>query len=288
MKILITGANGQLGRELNALLNVEAGVEVVATDVAELDLTDAEAVRRFVEQGAFSHIVNCAAYTDVNRAEEEPALCAKVNTEAVKNLASAAYDLGVKVVHVSTDYVFDGTASSPYRESDKVNPLSQYGTSKRKGETLLLALCPDAIVVRTAWLYSPWGNNFVKTMLRLAREGKCPRVVADQIGTPTYAYDLARAIVAILTARQWIPGIYHFTDEGAASWYDLACMTFRLSGYDPEVITPVTTADYPTPAHRPAYSLLDKSLIKKTYNLKIPFWVDSLAACLERLNSDCQ
>ncbi len=285
MKILITGCNGQLGNEMrNVLTERMPNVEVLYTDVAELDLTDADAVKRFVAKSDVSHIVNCAAYTAVDKAEDEGAmLCTRINVDAVKNLAEAASAAGAKVIHVSTDYVFDGTAHRPYLESDKVNPTSRYGSTKRKGEMVLLAMAPDSIIVRTAWLYSPYGNNFVKTMLRLGRERKELTVVADQIGTPTYARDLADAIVTILESQQWVPGIFHFTDEGVASWYDFTKAIHRLAGIEGCRVMPCATEDYPTAAERPAYSVLDKTRIKRTYGVVIPHWVESLEHCLRRL-----
>lgn len=282
MKILITGAKGQLGTELHEILEREFPGQTLYTDVQELDLTNAKAVDSYVANNEITHIVNCAAYTAVDRAEEEKMLCAAVNTDAVKNLAMAADANGAKIIHISTDYVFDGTNHRPYRESDKVNPISQYGTTKRKGETLLLALAPQAIIIRTAWLYSAHGNNFVKTMLRLADSQPEIKVVCDQIGTPTFARDLARAVVKVLQSHQWVPGIYHFTDEGAASWYDFAKAIFRIAGKDVKV-TPIPTEDYPTPASRPSYSILDRSRIKATYGIEIPHWEEALADCLHQL-----
>lgn len=282
MKILITGANGQLGTELHEILEREFPGQTLYTDVQELDLTNAKAVDSYVANNEITHIVNCAAYTAVDRAEEEKMLCAAVNTDAVKNLAMAADANGAKIIHISTDYVFDGTNHRPYRESDKVNPISQYGTTKRKGETLLLALAPQAIIIRTAWLYSAHGNNFVKTMLRLTDSQPEIKVVCDQIGTPTFARDLARAVVKVLQSHQWVPGIYHFTDEGAASWYDFAKAIFRIAGKDVKV-TPIPTEDYPTPASRPSYSILDRTRIKATYGIEIPHWEEALADCLRQL-----
>lgn len=282
MKILITGANGQLGTELHEILEREFPGQTLYTDVQELDLTNAKAVDSYVANNEITHIVNCAAYTAVDRAEEEKMLCAAVNTDAVKNLAMAADANGAKIIHISTDYVFDGTNHRPYRESDKVNPISQYGTTKRKGETLLLALAPQAIIIRTAWLYSAHGKNFVKTMLRLADSQPEIKVVCDQIGTPTFARDLARAVVKVLQSHQWVPGIYHFTDEGAASWYDFAKAIFRIAGKDVKV-TPIPTEDYPTPASRPPYSILDRTRIKATYGIEIPHWEEALADCLRQL-----
>lgn len=283
MKILVTGCNGQLGREMQNVLEANMPGITLYTDLQHLDITDAKAVEKFVKDSEITHIVNCAAYTNVDRAEEDKLLCAAVNVNAVKNLANAADQVGAKIIHVSTDYVFDGTAHRPYKESDKVNPISQYGTTKRAGETALLALAPESIVIRTAWLYSPYGRNFVKTMMRLGKEQPEIRVVGDQIGTPTYALDLAKAIYKILTSHQWVPGIYHFTDEGVASWYDFTKAIHRLSGIKNCVVTPIPTEDYPTAATRPFYSVLDKSCIRATYGVETPHWEESLKECVGRI-----
>ena len=285
MKILVTGAHGQLGRELhNILESTHPGLSVY-TDIDTLDITDAQKVKSFIEQGAFSHIVNCAGYTNVDKAESEEGLCNKINSDAVRNIAMAASQTGIKVLHVSTDYVFDGKSYKPYRESDKVNPVSAYGTAKRKGEMVLLSMCPDAIIIRTAWLYSPFGHNFVKTMIRLGKERKTIGVVCDQIGSPTYALDLAEVISGILFARQWIPGIYHFTDEGVCSWYDFTKAIHQKAGITGCTVNPILTEDYPTPATRPHYSVLDKTFIKKIYGITIPYWADSLSRCIDRINN---
>lgn len=277
---MVTGANGQLGCALRRLLDREMPGEAIYTDKQELDLTDAAAVENFIRDNEVTHIVNCAAYTAVDRAEEEKRECALINTDAVKNLAAAADLLGAKIIHISTDYVFDGTNHRPYRESDKVNPISQYGTTKRKGETALLALAPESIIIRTAWLYSDTGHNFVKTILALAEKQNEIRVVCDQIGTPTYARDLAEAVLAVLKSHQWVAGIYHFTDEGAASWYDFAKAILRIAGKKTRVV-PIPTEDYPTLAQRPAYSILDRSRIKATYGVEIPHWEDALTDCVK-------
>ena len=284
MKILVTGANGQLGNELKNVLEAQMPGVTTYVDIQDLDLTDADAVKAFMQRGHFTHVVNCAAYTAVDRAEEESGLCAAVNIDAVSNLARHAEELGYRIIHISTDYVFDGTAHTPYSESAKVNPCSQYGATKRKGETALLALAPESIIIRTAWLYSPYGKNFVKTMLRLGQEKPEISVVADQIGTPTYAADLAAAIVTILQAPQWVEGIFHFTDEGVASWYDFTVAIHRIAGVKGCKVRPIPTSDYPTPAARPSYSVLDKSRIKATYGIEIPHWEESLARCIERIN----
>lgn len=283
MKILVTGANGQLGTEMHRVLEDSIPGITTYTDIDTLDLTDAKAVESFVKANDFTHIVNCAAYTAVDKAETDQTLCYRINVDAVQNLANAASAIGAKILHVSTDYVFDGKSYRPYIESDKVNPVSAYGNSKRKGEMVLLSLCPDAIVVRTAWLYSPLGHNFVKTMLRLGMEKKEISVVSDQIGSPTSAADLAEAILAILKSRHWAPGTYHFTNEGVCSWYDFAKKIHKIAGITTCHITPVNSVDYPTAATRPFYSVLDKSMIKRTFGITIPYWEDSLEKCIGQI-----
>ncbi len=286
MKILVTGANGQLGNELRNVLEAKIPGNTLYTDIAELDLTNAEAVMTFVKLNEVSHIVNCAAYTAVDKAEEQKLECAAININAVQNLANAADAVGAKIIHISTDYVFDGTAYRPYKESDKVNPISQYGTTKRKGETALLALAPDSIIIRTSWLYSPYGNNFVKTMLRLGMERPEIKVVCDQIGTPTYALDLAKAIYKVLISHQWVEGIFHFSNEGACSWYDFTKAIHRIAGIENCEVSPIPTEEYPTAATRPYYSILDKSRIKATYGVEVPYWQDSLIECIKRINKE--
>lgn len=284
MNILVTGCNGQLGQEMRNVLEQKMPGITIYTDRDTLDLTDAKTIQAFVLDNDITHIVNCAAYTNVDLAEEEKLECAAINVTAVKNIANAADLNGAKVIHISTDYVFDGTAHRPYRESDKVNPISQYGTTKRLGETALIALAPESIIIRTAWLYSPYGKNFVKTILRLSETNKEINVVSDQIGTPTYALDLAEAIVKILSSHQWVSGIYHFTDEGAASWYDFAKAILRIAGNTTCRVNPIPSEDYPQVASRPYYSVLDRSRIKATYGVEIPHWEESLVKCISRLS----
>ncbi len=285
MKILVTGANGQLGNEMKNILEKECPGMTLYTDIQELDLLDAQAVGVFVSKNEITHIVNCAAYTAVDKAEEDKALCAAVNIDAVKNLANAADAVGAKIIHISTDYVFDGTAHRPYKESDKVNPMSQYGTTKRTGETALIALAPESIIIRTSWLYSIYGNNFVKTMIRLGKERDQLKVVCDQVGTPTYAKDLAKAIYVILMSHQWVEGIYHFSNEGACSWYDFTKSIHRIANITTCNVLPIPTEDYPTAAARPSYSILNKSKIKATYGVEIPHWEESLRECINRLET---
>lgn len=285
MKILVTGSNGQLGRALREVLERRCPGATTYTDRPELDITDAAAVEAFLREGDYARIVNCAAYTDVEQAEEEKHQCAAVNIDGVANLARHADELGARILHVSTDYVFDGRSCRPYTESDKVNPASHYGTTKRKGETALLGLSPESVVVRTGWLYSPHGRNFVRTILGKAATQPALRVVCDQIGTPTYAPDLAEAIATIILSPQWVSGIFNFSNEGACSWYDLAVATLAAAGTT-ATVEPILSADHPSPVSRPYYSVLDKSKIKATYGISIPHWHASLLKCVERIKAD--
>ena len=226
--------------------------------------------------------MNCAAYTAVDKAEEHEDLCMRINRDAVRNLGEAAHAVGAKVIHVSTDYVFDGTSCRPYLESDATCPVSVYGRTKLAGEQALMEVCPDSVIIRTAWLYSEYGNNFMKTVLRLGKERDELRFIFDQVGTPTYAGDLAVAMLAVLDraeAGKFIPCIYHFSDEGVCSWYDFTVKILQIAGMNNRVI-PIETKDYPTPASRPHYSVLNKGKIKSTYGLTIPHWETSLAYCM--------
>ena len=280
--ILITGAGGQLGREMQALAADHPDFTYDFTDAATLDVTDRGAVDEWFATHPVDFVVNCAAYTAVDRAESDREACHRLNAFAPGCLADAARRNGALMVHVSTDYVFDGSKCTPYVEDDEPAPVTVYGRTKLEGERAVMELCPDAMVIRTAWLYSPHGQNFVKTMLRLGRERDRLGVVFDQVGTPTYARDLARAIYAAIEAGIR-PGIYHYTDEGVCSWYDFAVAIHRLAGIDSCRVSPIRTAEYPTPARRPAYSVLDKQKIKDTYGMTIPHWEDSLASCLNLL-----
>ena len=281
-RVLITGANGQLGHEMRNVLNGDDRFEAIFTDVAELDICDAEAVNRAVADNRVDYIVNCAAYTQVDKAEDNVELCRKINATAVENLARAAAACGARMIHVSTDYVFNGRGYRPYTEDMTPAPQSVYGSTKLEGEQALMRLCPQSAIIRTAWLYSPYGNNFVKTMMRLGTERDELSVVADQIGTPTCAADLARAILAVLTAETFVPGIYHFSDEGACSWYDFTVAIHRLAGITC-LVKPIRSDEYPSRAHRPFYSVLDKRKIKQTYGITIPHWYERLSHCIEIL-----
>ena len=277
MKLLITGANGQLGRELRALLDGDGRFDPTYTDVDELDITNREAVDHFIDMFRPDYIVNCAAYTAVDRAEDDEATALLINATAVENLALAAARTGARMVHVSTDYVFDGNGNRPYREDDSPHPVSAYGRTKLEGEQVLTRLLPGQFVIlRTAWLYSPHGKNFVKTMLELGRTRDLLRVVYDQVGSPTLATDLARAIITVLTAPQWHAGIYHYTNEGVISWYDFTLAIHRLAGITTCDVQPCLSHEFPAKAHRPAYSVLDKAKFKDTFGVTIPYWEDSL------------
>ena len=282
-KILITGANGQLGHEMRNLLEGDSRFDCIFTDVAELDICDAEAVNRAVTDNRVDYIVNCAAYTQVDKAEDNVELCRKINAGAVENLAQAAAQCGARMIHISTDYVFDGKGYRPYTEEMPPHPQSVYGATKLEGEQALQRFCPQSVIVRTAWLYSPYGNNFVKTMMRLGVEREELSVVADQIGSPTCAADLAQAILAILQAETFVPGIYHFSNEGACSWYDFTVAIHRLAGITTCRVKPIRSDEYPSRAHRPFYSVLDKNRIKQTYGLTIPHWYESLSHCIKLL-----
>lgn len=284
MNILITGCNGQLGNEMRnyAIANgewlVANGIQLYYTDVAELDITNLSAVQDFVRECQIDVIVNCAAYTNVDKAEDDEATAYLINATAVENLGKS----GARVIHVSTDYVFDGTAYLPYTEDQAACPNTAYGRTKRAGEELLLAACPEAIIIRTAWLYSPYGNNFVKTMLRLGNERDSLNVVFDQIGTPTYAADLATAIFGFLQAEEWYAGIYHFSNEGVCSWYDFTCEIHRQAGISCNV-QPILSSAYPSKTPRPHYSVLDKTKLKQTLGVTIPHWTEALSRCLTHL-----
>ena len=283
MNILVTGCNGQLGNEIQLLEKGNGKHVFFNTDVNELDITDENAINAFVDANNIEGIINCAAYTAVDKAESNEALCHTLNTTAPGYLAAAMGRRGGWMVQVSTDYVFDGTKHTPYSETDPTCPDSVYGRTKLEGEQLVRQHCERAMIVRTAWLYSIFGNNFVKTMIRLGKEKTELGVIFDQIGTPTYARDLA---VAIMTAVEngIIPGIYHFSNEGVTSWYDFTKAIHRIAGISGCHVRPIHTEEYPTPARRPHYSVLDKTKIKATYNIEVPYWEESLAECISKLD----
>ena len=281
-RILIIGANGQLG---NCIKKAEEKInlsqtEFIYVDKKELDITDAIAIKKYLDDNSFSYIVNCAAYTAVDKAEADKENAFKINAEAVGYLAEETALRNITFIHISTDYVFDGSAQSPIKPEDIPNPINIYGESKLKGEELALEKNPKTIIIRTAWVYSEFGGNFVKTMLRLFSEKEEIAVVNDQKGTPTNANDLAQAIVNIIKDGLKIPGIYHFTNEGETTWFDFAEAIKDFSNAGIEV-KPTSSINYKTPARRPNYSVLDLNKFKKTFNQEIPEWKDSLKIFLE-------
>ena len=282
MNILITGCNGQLGSEIRLLENDFPQHRWFNTDVQELDITNQTAVDRYVADNEIDGIVNCAGYTAVDKAEENKDLCAILNTDAPAYLAAAVNKRDGWMIHISTDYVFDGTKHVPYVETDAPCPNSVYGSTKYAGEVEVRKTCRQSMIIRTAWMYSTFGNNFVKTMLRLGKERPELGVIFDQIGTPTYARDLANAIMAVIS-KGIQPGIYHYSDEGVISWYDFTKAIHRIAGIKTCHVKPLHTAEYPTPANRPHYSVLDKTKIKETYGIEIPYWEDSLKDCIKKL-----
>lgn len=279
--ILVTGAGGQLGSELRALAKDSSTHHFLFTDFETLDIRDKEKVAEFITDNSINLIINCAAYTAVDLAEENPVDCDKLNHAAVADLAELAEQNRAGLIHFSTDYVFDGTNHKPYTENDPTSAKSTYGITKLASERVVLAKCSKAMVIRTSWLYSSYGNNFVKTVLKVLGTEGTMRVVADQVGTPTLASDLAKAVITILN-KGIVPGIYHYSNEGACSWYDFAKMVQRFAKIE-GTISPISSDEYPVKAARPHYSVLNKSKIKETFGIEIPFWVDSLELCLEKI-----
>ena len=286
-KILITGSNGQLGSEIRQLEKNYPDFVFTYTDVDELDLTDEKAVDDFLKNTSFDFCINCAAYTAVDKAEDDRELAGLINTKAVEYLTKACAAHNTFLVHISTDYVFDGTNYRPYTETDPPSPNSYYGLTKLEGEKAMKSQTNSGLIIRTSWLYSSFGNNFVKTMLRLGKERESLGVVADQIGTPTYAGDLARAILDILSEEKFKKSveIYHYSNEGVISWYDFAKAIMRESDLSCR-INAIESIDFPAKANRPFYSVLNKTKIKKDFGLKVPYWLDSLKLVLEQLKSN--
>ena len=284
MKILITGSNGQLGNEIKELAPHYSHFEFLYTDVNELDITNAADVTWFFEFHNPDVIINCAAYTAVDKAESDEETAFLVNATASEILARAAADAGAFMVHISTDYVYDGRNFRPYVETDKISPASVYGKSKLAGEEAVKQAGGKAVIIRTSWLYSAFGNNFVKTMMKYGKERDSMNVVFDQTGTPTYAHDLAKVILDILPVAMTNEDIevYHYSNEGVASWFDFAKAIHQLADITCQV-KPIPTSDYPLPAERPFYSVLDKAKIKKKFGIEIPYWRDSVKDCIERL-----
>ena len=283
-KILVTGGNGQLGNELKELASSYSQYEFFFTDLPELSITDENAVENFFKEVKPSFLINCAAYTAVDKAESEKEINNLINGTAVGILAKACKNHRTKFVHISTDYVFNGNATAPLKESDETDPVNAYGSSKLLGEKLALENDPDTIIIRTSWVYSFHGKNFVKTMVRLMSEKESIGVVSDQVGSPTYAADLGEAIMQIIASGKWQAGIYNYSNEGVISWFDFANEIKRLIG-SPCVVNALTTEQFPTPAKRPEYSVLDKTKIQETFSVQLKDWKGSLKRCIDKLNA---
>lgn len=276
--ILVVGASGQLGSEIQ-FLSHNSSHRFTFADYNVVDITDMVSVKGLFDEKNFDYCINCAAYTAVDKAEAEEEMAFSVNVKGAENLAKACKENNTILIHISTDFVFDGEKNTPYLESDKTNPVSVYGLTKLDGEKAVLEVCPQSIVIRTAWLYSSFGNNFVKTMLKLAETREELGIISDQIGTPTYARDLANAILQIVDSGKDIYGVYHYSNEGVASWYDFAQGIFELSRARIKV-NALRTEQYPTPAKRPVFSVMSKQKIKTDYEVEVPYWRDSLKKCL--------
>lgn len=283
MKLLVTGAKGQLGRSIKQIEGDYPELSITYTDVDELDITKTEALNKYFDSNSIDYLVNCAAYTAVDKAEENIQTARLLNQTAVENLAKCAEKYGFTLIHISTDYVFSGTHFRPYTEDDVPGPLSQYGKSKLGGEEAVLRGCKSGIVLRTSWLYSEFGYNFLKTILRLSEERDELKIIFDQIGTPTYAGDLAKAIMEIVRRNYSEHALFHFSNEGVASWYDFAREIISLTNNNCRLI-PIPTEDYPLPAQRPHYGLMSKKKFTETFDYKIPHWKDSLVICMNNMH----
>jgi dTDP-4-dehydrorhamnose reductase len=288
--VLVTGANGQVGQELRVLAASYPSFEFIFTSHDTMPVNDEAAVQKMFAAHRPSYCLNCAAYTAVDKAESEPDIAYQVNAEGTRILAAACKANNTRFIHISTDYVFNGQSPAPYTEDAPTDPVNTYGASKLKGEQLCLQYNPQAIFIRTAWVYSSFGKNFVKTMMKLMHDRPTLNVVSDQIGAPTYAADLAKCMVDIVVNSElssggsWVPGIYHYSNQGRISWHEFAVAIKELTGSSCTV-TPISTEQYPTPAKRPAFSLLDTSKIRNTFHCTIPEWKDSLKSCIELLSN---
>jgi dTDP-4-dehydrorhamnose reductase len=280
--ILVTGANGQLGMEFRALEKKYPAVHFVFVAKEDLSITDTTSLEKFFSANSFSYCINCAAYTAVDKAESEQELSYQINAQATGNLAAMCKAFSARFIHFSTDYVFNGLGTAPYKESDKTDPVNVYGASKLKGEAFAMLNNNDTMIFRTSWVYSSYGKNFVKTMLRLMSEKERIGVVSDQVGSPTYAADLAEAVMQIISSEKFTPGIYNYSNEGIISWYEFATAIKNSTGSNC-LVNAIRTSDYPTPAKRPHYSVLDTQKFKDTFQISIPNWEASLAKCLSVL-----
>lgn len=286
IKVLVTGSNGQLGSEIRVISVQYPHLDISFTDVEELNVTDSIAVDKIVNDLKPNFVINCAAFTAVDRAETEIEAATKLNSTAPEILSKSCKENGCKLIHISTDYVFDGNSQTPYNEESPTNPTSQYGISKLKGDEAVLK-SGVGMVIRTSWLYSSFGANFVKTIIKNGKIKPELRVVSDQVGSPTYARDFANSILDIVSLgdKRFVPEIFHYSNEGVCSWYDFACEIIKQSEIDCKVV-PIGTIDYPLPAKRPMYSVFDKSKISKHYNTKTPHWKDSLGKCIKILKTE--
>ena len=287
-KILVTGSTGQLGSEIKALSSAYPELEFVCPTSTELDICNQALLNDFVKDGGFMGIINCAGYTAVDKAEQNAGIAGLVNAKAVGHLVAVSQRYQLKLIHISTDYVFDGTANKPYSERMPVCPLSAYGKTKRAGEMEIMHSPSNSIIIRTSWLYSTFGNNFVKTMLRLGNDRESLGVIFDQVGTPTYARDLAQTCLSILSQSERLDKqgkVYHYSNEGVTSWYDFAKAIMDMGEVDC-LVSPIESKDYPTPAARPHYSVLNKSKIKVDFGVSIPYWRDSLKDCIDKIKNN--
>jgi len=286
MKVLVTGSNGQLGLSIKNQAGSFPNFHFIYTDVDELDITNIEKLKIFFQKNKIDALINCAGYTAVDKAEAEREMAFLINAQAVKNLAMLSSDLGFFMIHISTDYIFDGNKTTPYLETDIPNPQSIYGHSKFEGENEIIRHAKNVVILRTSWLYSENGNNFVKTIQRLAKDRPELKVVSDQVGTPTYAGDLAEVILKIIAHKSDFSGvnIYHYSNEGVASWFDFASAIVELDKLDCKV-KPITTEEYPLPAKRPFFSVLSKEKIKEEIGLIIPDWKESLKKCIDNMKT---
>lgn len=289
MRVLITGSNGQLGSEIKELAINYNEIDLIFKDLPELNICDFELLQTFILDNKINAVINCAAYTAVDKAEEDTEIAEQVNSIGVSNIVNTLVKVNGKLIHISTDYVFDGNHFRPYKETDPVNPLGVYGETKRAGELVVLNSSIDALVIRTSWLYSAYGNNFVKTMLHLGKKNENLGVIFDQVGTPTYARDLANTCLKILCEDNSDNiskngNLYHYSNEGVTSWYDFAISIMELGGVNCKV-KPIQTKDYLTLAKRPQYSVLNKSKIKTDFKIEVPYWRDSLKDCIEKIKN---
>lgn len=282
--VLITGSNGQLGNCIREVVENKQNIKFIFKSSSDLDITNNQEIKSVFKSNSFDYCINCAAYTAVDKAEDEPEKALEVNSDAVQFLADACRENNTVLIHISTDFVFDGTSKKPYLETDATNPISIYGISKRSGENVIKNTLSEHFIIRTSWLYSEYGNNFMKTMLRLGRERDSLGVVNDQIGAPTYAKDLANAIITIISTDFNEFGTYHYSNQGNCSWYEFAKEIFQLSNINID-LKPITTSQYPTPAKRPKFSVLNTEKIQEKLQISIPYWKESLAKALENNNN---